>query len=797
MRHAVRNLAREPRFTVPAILALALAIGATVSVFTVVHSVILEPLQFQRPGELVSVYSMRPDGAQYPFNIPNFLELRESNRVMQDMAAFAGWNANLTGEANPERVPGLRVTGNLFGLLGVQAATGRLLTPDDDLPGRPKTVVLTWQLWMRRYGGAPGIVGQTIRLNGEPHVVVGTLPPSFILRNTSAEFAVPLVAGADPTRELRTSTAFLRVVGRLQAGVTAEGTRSNLNAVAAELRKGHPEANQAMVGIEAVPLLDDLTGGSRPMLLTLLAAVGCVLMIACANISSLAIARVARRRKDAAIRTALGASRARLMRQWLAEGILLAACGGAAGVVLAMWGVPLLLSLSPAELPRAREVHIDALALAVALGLAVLCGLVLGGLPALASSPGGLSERGVAGGRSRARAVLVVAEVGLALVLLTGAGAAARSFQRVALRNPGFRAEDVLTFRLSLPAARYRTPQDLARFRDRLYERLAAIPGVTAAGAVSILPLSGPLGAADFTIEGYPPSKASEKPTADYRIIDPTYLAAMRIPILQGRGFTERDNEGNGAVAIVSEQAVKLFWKGRDPIGSRILLEDNSGTARTVQVVGVAGNVHEAGLDKAVSVCVFVPIPQIPRPLARFLTNNFFWAIRAQPGVNIARQSREALQGVDSDVAAAESPMTRYVDTSMAARRFSLRILAAFALAAVLLAGAGLYALVSYTMAARTREIGIRVAMGAHPRQIAAMAVREGATLAGLGAIIGTACAWGLARYAQALLFEVGPHDPAAICGAGGVMIAVAAMASWIPARRAARVDPVQALRGD
>jgi putative ABC transport system permease protein len=797
MWHAVRSLAREPRFTVPAILALALAIGATVSVFTVVHSVILEPLSFRHPGELVSVYSKRPDGAQYPFNIANFLELRESNRVMQDMAAFAGWNANLTGEANPERLPGLRVTGNLFEMLGVQAAAGRLLTPDDDLPGRPKTVVLTWQLWMRRYGGAPGIVGQTIRLNGEPHVVVGALPPSFILRNTSAEFAVPLVAGADPARELRTSTAFLRVVGRVQAGVSAERARSNLNAVAAELRQEHPEANQAIVGIEAVPLLADLTGASRPMLLTLLAAVGCVLMIACANISSLVIARSARRRRDAAIRAALGASRSRLARQWLAEGVLLAACGGVAGAVLAVWAVPMLLALSPAELPRAREVHVDGVALAVASGLALLCGLVLGGLPSLAPPPARLNERGVAGGRSHARAALVVGEVGLSLVLLTGALVAARSFQRAASRNPGFRVEDVLTFRLSLPAARYRTPRELAGFRDRLHERLAAIPGVMEAGAVSILPLSGPLGAADFTIEGYPPSKASEKPTADYRMIDSTYLAAMRIPILHGRGFTERDKEGNREVAIVSEQAVKLYWKGRDPVGSRILLEDNSGAARKVEVVGVAGGVHETGLEQPVSVCIYVPIPQIPLPLARFLTNNFFWAIRAQPGVNVARQSREAIQGLDSDVAAAESPMSRYVENSLAARRFSLRLLAAFALAAVLLAGGGLYALVSYTMAARTREIGIRVAMGAHPRQIAAMAVREAAVLAGAGAIIGTVCAWGLSRYAQALLFEIGPHDPAAMCGAGGVMIAVAAMASWIPARRAARVDPVQALRGE
>ena len=438
MRYAIRTLARDPRFTIPAILALAFAIGANVSVFTVVQRVLLEPLPFPRPQELVSIYSIRPDGAQYPFNIANFSDLQDCNRVMQDMAAYASWNANLTGEGSPERILGVRVTGNFFELLGVNAAVGRALTPDDDFPGQPKTVVLTWTLWQRRYGGAAEMVGRTIRLNGEPHFVVGVLPASFVFRNASAEFAVPLVADADPARESRTATAFLRVIGRLERGITVERARANLDAIAAQLRREHPQANEAIVGIEAVPLLEDMTTASGPMLWTLTAAVGFVLLIACANISSLWIARSAGRRKEIAIRAALGETRARLARQSLVEAVLLAACGGGVGALLAVWGVPLLLSLSPAELPRARGAHIDATALAAACGLSLLCGLLLGVLPAFALRPGGLNERGGAGGRSRVRAALVVTQVALSLMPLTGAALAARSFQRVAALDPGF-----------------------------------------------------------------------------------------------------------------------------------------------------------------------------------------------------------------------------------------------------------------------------------------------------------------------------------------------------------------------
>jgi predicted permease len=795
MRYAIRALARDPRFTIPAILALALAIGANASVFTVVHSVLLQPLPMRRSQELVSVVSVRPDGTRYPFNIANFLDLRDCNRVLSDLAASAGFNANLTGEANPERLPGVRVTPNFFEVLGVEAALGRTILADDGAPGRSKIVVLTWRLWQRRYGADRGILGRTIRLNGEPHVVVGVLPPLFTFRNGTAEFATPLLLDMDPNRDKRTSTAFLAAYGRLQPGVTLRAARANLDTIAAQLRSVD-KANAGITGIDAVPLREDLTAGVRPMLLTLMAAVGLVLLIACVNISALWVARSAGRRREIAIRAALGATRARLTGQALLEGVLLAVCGGALGTMLTFVGVPLLLSLTPDALPRAREVQIDGWVLAGSGGLALLCGFLLGALPALQARPDGLNDRGNAAARGRLRSGLVVAEVALALMLLTGAGLAMRSFHRLSTLDPGFRTENLITFRLSLPVARYGTPEALARFRDRLHGRIAAIPGVEAAGAVSILPLSGPLGAADFTIVGDPPPTLKEKPTADYRMIDAEYLGAMRIPILRGRGLTEADNERGRPVVVVSEAAVRRYWKGREPVGSHILLQDTSKGPREVEVVGVSGSVRESGLDQPASTTVFVPIPQIPPDLARFLANNFFWAIRGRAGVDVAEAARRVIQGFDGDIAAADSTMERYVEAALAARRFSLRILAAFGLAALLAAGGGLYALVAYTTAARTREIGIRVAMGAEGGDIARMVLGQGISLAAMGVVLGTACAWVLTRYAESLLFEIGRHDAAAIGGAAGLMIAVAAAASWIPSRRAARVDPVEALRG-
>jgi putative ABC transport system permease protein len=803
LRYACRVLSRDPGFAIPAVLALALAIAANTSVFTVIKSVLLAPLRMERPDRLAQLYSLRPDGQRYPFNIPNFLDLRERNRAFEDMAAVGGWNVNLTGEANPERLQGVRASANFFRLLGVRAALGRAIEPADGLPTSPNVVVFTWDLWQRRYGGRKDIIGFTVRLNGEPYQVVGVLPPTFIFRGTPTDLIVPLVFETDPFRAVRTSTAFLRVYGRLKPGVTEAQARAELDGVAAQLRAGFPGMNDGIVGVLPVPLQEDLTGASRQMLELLMAAVAAVLLIACANVSGLLAARASARRKDIAIRAALGGSRWRIARGFLAEGLLLSTAAGALGTLLAIWGVPLLLAISPAQLPRSAEVRLDPTVLAVSLAAAVLCGVWLGAFPAMQIRAGRLSEM-LGGGRatdsparSRARAVLVVFEVALSLVLLTAAGLALKSFHRLTALDPGFRAEDLLTMRLALPATRYRSPDTVAVFHDRLRAAIETIPGVTAVGAISVLPLSGPLAAADFTIDGRPPLSAKEQPNANYRMIDSTYFRTMQIPILRGRGFTDQDSAGGRAVAVVSSALARAYWKDADPVGSLIHIRDSPSGARQAEVVGVSGDVREVNLEQPPAITLFVPIGQIPRDLTRFLTNNFFWAVRGHAQAGVADEVRRAISAVDGDVAAAAAPMSEYVEKAIGPRTFTLRILTVFAAAALLLAASGLYALVSCATARRTRELGIRLALGARLASVSGLVVRQAVVLAAAGVALGTAAAWALARYMEAVLFEVGPHDALTVCASGLLMMALAAAASWAPARRAGRIDPVEALRSE
>jgi putative ABC transport system permease protein len=721
------------------------------------------------------------------------------------MAAVGGWNVNLTGEANPERLLGVRASANFFRVLGVQAALGRTLEPADGFAGSPKVVVFTWDLWQRRYGASRDIIGRTVRLNGEPYEVVGVLPPTFVYRSSPTDLLVPLVFETDPFRAIRASTAFLRVYGRLRSGVTQAQARADLDAAAAQLRAENPVVNDGIAGILPIPLREDLTDASRQMLSLLMAAVAVVLLIASVNVSALMVARAAARHKDLAIRAALGGSRWRIARTFLAEGMMLAATAGSLGTLLAVWGVPLLLAFGPAQLPRAAEVRLDGGVLAAALAVSALCGLWLGVLPALQVRPGHLNDMLRGGGRSstasqsrsRLRGILIVLEVALSLVLLTAAGLALKSFHRLATIDPGFRADDVLTMRLSLPATRYRNPESVSVFHDRLRAAIAEIPGVDSAGAISILPLSGPLASADFTIDGRPPVTGKEKPTASYRMIDSSYFRTMQIPMLRGRAFTDQDTAGSRAVAIVSAALARVYWKDRDPVGSHIHIQDRLAAARDVEVVGVSGDVRELGLEEAPTVTLFVPITQIPENITRFLTNNFFWAIRTRPHGHTATEVRRAIASVDGDVAAAETAMGDYIDKALGSRRFSLRLLAIFAGAALLLAASGLYALVSYTTARRTREMGIRLALGARLASISALVVRQAVLLAAAGVVLGTAASWALARYMAAVLFEVGPHDAVTISGSGFVMMVLAAAASWAPARRAGRIDPVAALRSE
>jgi predicted permease len=806
VRFSLRVFRKNPGFTFAAVFALALSIGANASVFSVINSVLLRPLGYRNPQELVSMWGIRPDGTRYPFTIPGFLDYRLRNRVFQDVAAMGSWNANLTGEAQPERVLGVRITAGYFRMLGANALIGRALVPEDDAPGSPKVVVLTWPLWQRRFGGDRSHVGRTMLLNGERYTIVGVLPPDFRLHYNHAELAVPLSPDIDPWRNNRNSTAFLRVVGRVKPGIRIEDAQADLERIAQELRREFPNANANDVSISLVPLKQDLVADSQTMLWILWGAVGLVLLIVCSNQASLLIAKAASRHKEMAVRSALGGSRMRLFRQLVTESALLSLAGGACGAVLAGWGVKLLLMLSPTDLPRSAEVHVDAVVLGATIAVSVLCGLVFGSIPALHvlrnDLNGGLrgDSRGNTGGarRGTARRVLVLAEVALSVVLLTGAGLLIRSFVVLGHLDAGFRPEHVLTVRLSMPATHYAGLQSILTFHDRLLDRLQRLPGVEAVGATNILPLSGPTASADFAIRGHvtPPGKAG--PGGEYRMIDPGYFAAVGIPITRGRGILPSDTGQTQSVALVSESAVRRYWPNENPVGAHILLDDNS-PARDVEVVGVAGDVRGLTLEEEPMVCVYVPFTQIPSGLVRFVANNFFWAARtSQAPMTLGPALRREVQAVDADVAAAATlPMTQYLDRSLAARLFGVQVLAAFAAAALLLAATGLYALISYSVTQRLREIGVRIALGARSWDVVFLVMREGVGLAVAGVLIGVIGAIAVTRTMSALLFNVSARDPGVLAGVCMLLIAVAAAASYLPARRAVRVDPMVAWRSE
>ena len=807
LRFCLRTLRKNVSFTLATIFALALGIGANASIFTIVRSVLLRPLPLKNPRELVELWRTRPERDRYPFNLPTFLDLRDRNRALQDVAAYGSWNANLMGEAEPERLLGVRASANYFEMLGVQAARGRTLAPDDDIPGRPKVVVLTYGLWQRRFGSDPGIVGKPVLLNGEPYTVVGVLPRTFALGYVSAEIAVPLVPDADPWRNKRGSIHFLRLVARLKPGVTGQQAKADLDSVAAQLRREYPVENAGWTGVNVVPLDDELVGGTRLMLLVLMGAVGLVLLIACSNIASLLIAKSAARQKEIAIRSALGGGQWRLARQFLLEGVALSVTGGLVGTLIAIWGVKLLLALASTDLPRSAEVHVDPTILLLTVGVSLVCGILFGLIPAIQAirrdvtdglrSDGRTSTAGAS--RGRVRSVLVIGEVALSIVLLVGAGLLLKSFLRLQSVDPGFRPEGVLTLRLALPVTRYKTTETIMRFHDRLLSRVAAMPGVASVGSTEILPLSG-LGAnAGFTIAGRPPVLEKDKPVTHYRAIDPGYFRTMGIPILRGRDISEADKANTRSVAVVSATLVKRYWPNQNPVGQHVELGDTSGPPRDLEVVGVSGEIRATELDQGPTPCLFIALAQAPQDAARFIANNLFWVVRTSTEpMSLAKTVRREIHAVDGDVAAASTlTMEQYMQRSVSARRFSLEILGIFAAAALLLAATGLYALLSYTAMQRTREIGVRMALGANSADVVRLILGQGLSLALLGIVIGGAGALALSSIITAMLFDVAPHDPVTLAGVSLMLLAVAAGASYLPARRALRIDPVNALRSE
>src|SRR5262245_19855233 len=811
LRYGARMLLKSPGFTLIAVITLALGIGANTAIFSLVNSILLRQLPFRQPELLVRVDSRRLASGKYPFTLPDFIDYRDQNQSLSGIAAYTSWSANLADQGEPEQLQGLRISANAFELLGVEAVAGRVLAPGDDAPGQQHVVVLSYGLWRRRFGADPQLVGKKLTLNGASYTVVSVLPPQFFFPTGSvnvreAELAVPLAPDADPLRDVRTSTNFLRALGRLKPGVTREQAEADLTAVAQRLRQQYPVANRQKLGVTLSPLHEEVVGSFRLMLWVLLGAVGVVLLITCVNLANLTLARATGRRREMAIRAALGATRRRLVQQLATESLLLALFGAGLGLLLAFYGIDLMLALSPATLPRTGEVGIDFRVLGFTLALSLLAGALFGLAPAWQATRVSLNEelkgsgRGASGGerQNRARSLLVVSEIALSVALLAGAGLLIKSFLRLQAVNPGFEAENALAIRLSLPKAQYSNRAAVTAFYEKLRPRLESLPGVEAVGFVSALPLSGTLFSIPFTIEGRATSP-DEAQRADYRAVDAGYFRALKIPLIAGREFNERDAAETPPVALISQTLARLHWPQGSPLGARLRINDNNQGPRPVEVVGVVGDVKHLGLDGEPAPHIYLPVHQGHDAGVAWLTNTQYWLLRTTVDpLTLSAAARREIQAVDRNAPASNiRAMEQYLAASVAPRRFNLRLLTIFAAAALILAATGLYGVISYGVTQRKRELGIRIALGARPGDVLKLVTGEGMALAIIGVALGLMAALALTRVMEGLLFGVSATDPLTFMVIALLLMFVALLACYIPARRATKMDPLIALKSE
>jgi len=806
LRFSVRMLLKNKSFTTVALISLALGIGANVAIFSVVNSVLLRQLPFKNPERLVAVSSRRIDRAQAPFTVPDFLDYRDQNRSLVAIAAYANVGLSLTGNESTEQLQGLRVSGNLFKLLGVDASLGRTLMPDDDEPDHRFVVVLTHECWQRRFGGNAQLIGQPLNLNGEVYHIVGVLPPNYLLPTKDAELAIPLAPDADPLRNVRNSVNFLLGIARLQPDVTRQQGESDLTTIVTNQRQQYGDIYLRKTGVNLVPLHQEMVGNVSTALWVLLGSVGLVLLIACSNLAALSLARASSRQHEIAIRKALGATTIRVVRQRLTESLILTGVGGVLGVLLAIWGVQFLVALSPTGLPRQQEIGVDLRVLVFAVGASVISAAVFGILPAVqgvrANAGGELrtSGRGAGDGarRNRSRSVLVIGEVAVALVLLIGATLLIQSFRRVQAIAPGFDPTDTVVLRLSLPKANYRDRATVARFCDRLVSQIQSTAGVEAAGAVSVLPMSPSRSSIPFNLLGRAEAPGDSY-TAQFRAVTPDYFRAMKIPLKQGRAIESHDNADQLAVVVINETMARRLWPSDDAIGKRLYIDDNNQGPRPVEIVGVVGNVKHLSLESDPTFDIYVPMAQIHEDTVGFIANNHYWIVRS----NIDRGAIEAafrreLQTIDSDVAMSNvKTLDEYLSDSVAPRRFNLRVLGIFSTAALLLAVTGIYGVVSYSVAERTQEIGIRMALGAVKSNVFRLILGQGLKVVLVGVLFGAVAAFAVTRVIRTMLFGITPTDTVTFAVVSLFFILVALIACSVPAHRATKVDPLQALRNE
>ena len=804
IRFGIRMLLKSPGVSIIATIALALGIGANTAIFSVVNAVLLRPLPFPNPDSLVSVWETDLQHGGYgAHSYPNFFDVRSQNTAFERIACYHDTNFVMTGRGDPVRLQGSVATVDLLPLLGVAPMLGRTFHPDEDKGSETgRVVILSHSLFQNRFGSDPSILNQTITLDGRNHTIVGVMPPGFEfpIQNEPVELWTTIAAdaaGSDPVTNQR-GAHFLRVIGRLKPGVTHEQAKAELVAIAARLEQQYPDSNSRK-SLRTELAHEALVGDVRPMLILFLCAVAAVLLIACANVANLLLARATGRHKEMAIRSALGASRMRVIRQLLTESILLSIAGGSVGLLLAVWWSDLLVALGKEDIPRALEVGIDWRVLAFTLGVSLITGLIFGLAPAFHSSKTELVEslkensRGGSEGarRIRMRNVLMVGELAMAVVLLVIAGLLIQSLYRLQQVNSGLRSENLLTFNVGLPEVKYNSDRQAQFFID-LKSRLEATPGVQSASTIYPLPLSGDRFSISFQIEGNPVPEKDE-PSADFFTTGVGYFRTMGIPVIKGRDFDDRDKHGSTKVIIITETFARQYFPGEDPIGRRVepgisSREDEKSMMR--EIVGVVGDVRNRGLSTEPRAAYYVPHTQVP-----FSQMVAVAKTTGEPR-SLIPAATKIVNGMDQDVPLfGAKSMEEYLSVSVAAPRFSTTLLSIFAGVALVLTIVGLYGVMSYSVAQRTNEFGIRLALGAQSRDVLWMVVRHGSKLILIGLAIGLAGAFALTRWMASLLFGVKANDPLTFAAVAVLLAIVALLACYVPALRATKVDPMEALR--
>ena len=796
VRLGVRALVHSPIFSVVTVLSLALGIGANTAIFSVVNGLLLRPLPFPESERIVDVWHTPPQQSfpgldRFSVSPANYFDWKAQSSVFEQMAVYGYTGLSLSTSNDPLPLIGATVSSDFFSVLRTNAMQGRTFTPDEEQPGRDQVAVIGHALWQRAFGANPNIIGQTLTLNSRSFTVVGIMPAGFEFPR-EADLWVPL-AWDEKERQIRSIHDYL-VIARLKQNVSQEQAQAEMNTISSRLEQQYPEDNKGW-GAVVIPLREDIVGDIRPALLVLFCAVGFVLLIACANVANLMLARGANRQREIAVRIALGAGRARLIRQLLTESVLLAVSGGLLGLLLAVWGSRMLVQLG--GLPNSGDIGIDTWALGFTLLVSFGVGIIIGIVPALQLTRTNLSDTlkqgsGRTGGsaiKQHTRKALVISEVALSLVLLIGAGLMIRSFWKLQNVNPGFYTGNALTMSVALTPIRYSEPHQQLGFLDRALEQIRAVPGVVSVGATTTIPLGGSGSTQPFSIEGRPAGAVAEQPMAQTRYITSDYFRAIGIPLRQGRFFSDHDRDNSVQVIIISEAMARRFWPGENPIGKRLTpsfhLEQG---AR--EIVGVVGDVKASGLDVDSAAMMYLPYKQSPRPYMSFVVRT------ASNPENLVQPVSAAIYSIDKEQALTEiQTMDQVLTESLSGRRFNMTLLLTFAGVALLLAAVGVYGVMNYTVTLRRRELGIRMALGAGRMDVLRLVLRQGLTLTLIGVAAGLISAYALTRLMASLLYGVTATDYLTFASVSAVLIAVGVAASYVPARRATKVNPTIALR--